>query len=68
MSLSLQCVESFHEVHECDAEWVTICSAFLLQLVYNVDVVCRGVSASESSLISWLGFVNSSIAFLLVLS
>ena len=32
--------------------------ALLLQLVYDVGVVCRWVSASESSLFLWLAFVE----------
>ena len=61
-------MESCYVVDECDAELDTICSALLLQLVYDVDVVCRRVPASECSLLSWLVFINSSVAFVLVLS
>ena len=50
--VSLHCVEGFLVVDECDTEWDIIFSALLLQLVYDVDVICRLVSASESSLLS----------------
>ena len=49
--LSLHQVESFLVVAECDAARNIIVSAFLVQLMYDVDMVCRSVSASESSLL-----------------
>jgi hypothetical protein len=56
--LSLHWVEGFLVVEECDAEWDIIFSALLLQLVYGVDVACRWVFAFESSMLSWLVFVE----------
>ena len=56
--LSLHWVESFLVVDECDAEWNIIFYALLLQLVYNMDMICRWVSASGSSLLST--FVSTS--------
>ena len=39
--LNLHQVECFLVVNESDAEWYIIISVFLVQLVYDVDVVCR---------------------------
>ena len=39
--LEIDCVEGFLVVDECDAEWDIIFSALILQLVYDVDLVCR---------------------------
>ena len=43
--ISLHWVEGFLVVDECDAEWDIIFSALLLQLVCDVDLVCRWVFA-----------------------
>ena len=51
---------TFSPVVERDSERDVIFLAFLLQLVYDVDVVCRCVSVFECSLLSWLVFVEVS--------
>ena len=57
--VSLHSVEGFLIVNEHSAKQdIWLFSAFLLQLVYDTDLVCHWVSAPESTLLSWLVFVE----------